>query len=190
MENIELYFLRSFEQEIAKEILFYAARLDDEGQTLKDVPQINRYVEHYGLYKTDIGVYALVDNKLAGAAWVRLLTGENNRGFGYVDEKTPELAFGVKPEFRNQGIGTKILEQLINEVAMSFSQMSLCVREDNPAIKLYERFGFEKIQGSETYDKERSLSVFTMLKKLAPPPKDTQEEAWYKATQRYRDDLY
>jgi len=190
MENIELYFLRSFEQEIAKEILYYASRLDDENKTLADVPQIAKYVEYYGLYKSDIGVYALVDNKLAGAAWVRLLTGENNRGFGFVDEKTPELVFGVKPEFRNLGIGTKILEQLINEVSMSFSQISLSVREDNPAIKLYERFGFEKIEGSDDYNKERDIRVFTMLKKLTPPAKETQEEDWYKATQRYRDDIY
>jgi len=190
MKNIEFYFLRSFEQEIAKEMLYYASRLDEENKTLKDVPQIAKYVEHYGLYKSDIGVYALVDNKLAGAAWVRLLTGENNRGFGYVDEETPELAFGVKPEYRNQGIGSKILEQLIHEVSISFAQMSLCAREDSPAIRLYERFGFEKIEGSQVSDEKRGLTVFTMLKKLTPPAKETQEEDWYKATQKWRNDTY
>lgn len=190
MENMELYFLRSFEQEIAKEILVFAARLDDESKSLKDAPQLARYVEHYGLYKSDIGVYAMVDNKIAGAAWVRVLSGENNRGFGFVDEKTPELVFGVKPEFRNRGIGSKILEQLISEVSMSFAQISLCVRENNPAIKLYERFGFEKVEGSQRQDENRGFTTFNMVKKLTPPPQDTQEEDWYKATQKWRNDTY
>lgn len=190
MQNIELYFLRSFEVEIAKEILLYAARLDEENKTLEDVPQLNRYIEHYGIYKTDIGVYALVDNKLAGAGWVRLLKGENNRGFGYIDDETPELVLGVKPEFRNQGVGTQIMNQLMQEVAISFEKMSLCVREANPAIKLYERLGFTKVEGSDSFDEQRALNTFIMLKELEPAAADTQEEDWYKATQKWRNDVY
>lgn len=190
MKNIELYFLRSFEQDIAKDILLYASKLDDENKTLKDIPHLLRYIEHYGLYKSDIGVYAMVDNKVVGAAWVRLLTGENNRGFGFIDDQTPELVFAVKPDYRSQGIGTKILEQLINEVSMSFSQMSLCVRENNPAVKLYERLGFEKVEGSQRKDETRDLTLFNMVKKLTPPPQKNQEEDWYKATQKWRNDTY
>jgi ribosomal protein S18 acetylase RimI-like enzyme len=190
MENIELYFLRSFETEIAKEILPIAARLDDEGKTLQDTPQLERYIEHYGIYKTDIGVYALVNNKLAGAAWVRVLKGENNRGFGYVNDQTPELVLGVKPEFRNQGVGTKIMEQLMREVAMSFDQMSLCVRKNNPAIKLYERLGFTKIEGSQRHDEKRDIDTFIMLATLEKADQNTQEEDWYQATQKWRNDIY
>lgn len=190
MENIELYFLRSFEQEIAKEILCYATNLDQENKSLNDAPELAKYVDHYGLYKTDIGVYALVNNKLAGAAWVRRLTGENNRGIGYVDEKTPELIFGVKPEFRNRGVGSKILEQLSHELAMSFSQVSLSVKKKSPALKLFKRFGFEIIQDSKPTSEDKNHDTCIMIRKLTPPPQSTQEEDWYKATQRYRDDIY
>ena len=190
MENLELYFLRSFEQEIAKEILYYAAQLDETKESLNDLPQLAKYIEHYGLYKSDIGVYAMLDNKVVGAAWVRLLKSESNRGFGYVNDETPELVFGVKPEYRNQGIGSKILEQLINEVSMSYSQMSLAVRENNPAIKLYERFGFEKVEASQVEDKQRAVTSFVMLKKLQAPAQETQEEDWYQATKKWRDDTY
>jgi ribosomal protein S18 acetylase RimI-like enzyme len=190
MENIELYFLRSFEQEIAKEILHYAARLDETNQTLEDLPQIQKYIEHYGIYKSDIGVYALVDNKIAGAAWVRLLNSEKNRGFGFVDDQTPELVLGVKPEFRKQGVGTKIMEQLMSEVAMSFEKISLCVADDNPAIKLYERLGFTKVENSESYDNKRDVNTIIMLKTLEKASPDTQDQEWYKATERYRNDIY
>ena len=190
MENLELYFLRSFEAEIAKEMLYYAAQLDLEDKKLQDLPELTRYLEHYGIYKTDIGVYGLIDNKIAGAAWVRLLKGENNKGFGYVDDQTPELVLAVKPEFRNQGVATKLMEQLMTEVAMSSAKMSLCVRENNPVIRLYERLGFKKLEGSELFHKERNINTFIMIKELDKAPQDTQEEEWYKATQKYRNDIY
>ena len=102
--NYELFFLRSSEQHLAKELLFYAARLDEGGESLEDHPYLEQYERLFGSFNGDIGVYATVDNKIAGGAWVRLLAD----GFGLVDHDTPELVFAVKPEFRNQGLGTKI----------------------------------------------------------------------------------
>ena len=185
MENLEFYFLRTFEKDVAKEILFYAARLDESDQTLEDVPHLLRYVEHYGIRKSDIGVYGMVDNQLAGAAWVRMLNG-SQKGSGYIDDNTPELVFGVKPQFRNQGVGTKILEQLMHEVSLSYPQMSLAVREDNPVIKLYERLGFEKVEGSDTFDEIRQIKGFKMLKILPEPPKANDDAQWFEQTQKWR----
>lgn len=46
----------------------------------------------------------------------------------------------VKPEFRNKGIGTKLLKKLTETVEKS---ISLEVRKNNyPAIKLYKKFNF------------------------------------------------
>ena len=82
------------------------------------------------------------------------------------------------------------MEQLMSEVAMSFSKMSLSVREDNPVIKLYERLGFEKIEGSEKFYETRNLHTFKMIKTLEKAPEDTQAEDWYQATKKWRNDIY
>lgn len=162
--NYELYFLRSSEQYLCKTLLYYAARLDESHETLDDHPYLEQYQRLFGTFNGDIGVYALMNNELAGGAWVRLLA----NGFGFVDHHTPELVFAVKPAFRNQGLGTKIMEQLMLEVSKVFTQMSLSVREDNPVIRLYERLGFEKVDGSERKNIAGSLS-FTMLKRFDEP---------------------
>ncbi len=159
--NIELYFLRSSEHFIVKDLLRYVAHLDENGEALNDHPYLEQYHQNYGNYNGDIGVYAFVDNKVAGGAWVRMLL----NGLGHVDSSTPELAFAVLPEYRNLGLGTKIMEQLINEVANIYPQMSLSVCKNSPAVKLYERLGFIKIAGSEQRDGRGSPS-FRMLKKF------------------------
>lgn len=157
--NQELYFLRSSEQYLAKELLYYVTGLDKSNDSLDNYPQLEQYERHYGTYGGDIGVYIMADGKVAGGAWVRILA----NGFAYVNDDTPELAFGVKPEFRNQGIGTAIMNQLFIEVSKVFSQMSLSVRQDSPAISLYEGLGFTKIEGSE-HENSFGTTSFIMLK--------------------------
>ncbi|MDF1880222.1 GNAT family N-acetyltransferase [Sulfurimonas sp. MAG313] len=179
--NQELYFLRSSEQYLAKELLYYAARLDEGDTRLEDFPLLEQYERNYGSYNGDIGVYIMVEGKVAGGAWVRILA----NGFGYVDDNTPELVFAVKPEFRNQGIGTAIMQQLFIEVSKSFSQISLSVRETNPVISLYERLGFTKVEGTEHKNPAGTLS-FTMIKHLdefkqAQEVKHLEEECFRKS---------
>jgi len=165
----ELYFLRSSEQYLAKELLYYAARLDESGKRLEDYPELEQYERNYGSYSGDIGVYVMAEGKVAGGAWVRILA----NGYGHVDHDTPELVLAVKPEFRNQGIATAIMNQLFIEVSKIFSQMSLSVRDTSPAISLYERLGFEKVEGSE-HSNPAGTRSFTMLKTLSAPVQEKE----------------
>lgn len=174
-----LYFLRSSEQRIATTILQVAARLEEDKLTLEEVPHLRMYDAHYGESETDIGLYAMMGSDVAGGAWVRLFS-EEKPGYGFVDAHTPELVLGVKKAFRNQGIATMLMQQLFIEVARSFSQMSLCVRTTNPVIALYERLGFEKIEGSERYNEKNNTTVITMLKVFDTPKNvydDTKDPA-------------
>lgn len=107
-------------------------------------PNIARYVEEWGR-ESDAGFVALEENgQPVGAIWLRLLTG-NEKGFGYVDDDTPELGMAVLPEYRNQGIGTNLLSHLINYAEGSYDSISLSVAEGNPALSLYRRLGFEVV---------------------------------------------
>ncbi len=67
-------------------------------------------------------------------------------GYGFVDEETPELSIAVVPSRRGKGIGDELLDALLEQArADGFTQVSLSVEPDNPALRLYERHGFEKV---------------------------------------------
>lgn len=155
----ELYFLRSSEQYLAKELLLYAVHFDETGSSLEEYPSLEQYHREYGAFNGDIGVYLIADKKAAGGAWVRLLA----NGFALVDHDTPELVCAVLPEFRQQGIGTLVLQQLFIEVSKIYPQISLCVTKGSPAIALFARLGFVKVENSEHRNAQAEEAI-TMLK--------------------------
>lgn len=72
----------------------------------------------------------------------------------------------VKKSFRNQGIGSLLLKDLINVViSLKSTCITLEVMEENlSAIYLYEKFGFEKIGIRKNYYKDKNGII--MCKKL------------------------
>ena len=81
-----------------------------------------------------------------GAAWYRLFT-RDRRGYGFVDDQTPELAIAVVPNARGKGVGAALLEALLDRArAEGHETISLSVDRNNAgAIGLYERYGFERV---------------------------------------------
>lgn len=61
------------------------------------------------------------------------------------------MDIALLPEFRNQGIGTKILRELIRESEESGKKLNIHVEYYNPALKLYERLGFKKTDDTGVY---------------------------------------
>ena len=121
-----------------------------------DAPELLRYVEGWGR-AGDLGVLALDgEGRDMGAAWVRLwLPGDE--GYGFLDRSTPELSLAVRAGWRGRGIGTRLLERLLERVAGEFAAVSLSVSAENPAVRLYRRFGFEVVSttgGSLTMRKQ------------------------------------
>ncbi len=58
--------------------------------------------------------------------------------------------FYVAAEYQNQGIGTRILRDLISEARKKNKSVSLGVMKNNPVRRLYEREGF-KVIGENDY---------------------------------------
>ncbi len=129
----------------------------------KDVifqPKLAKYVENWGSKEGDRGVIAiLADSQTCiGAAWLRMFK-SHNPGYGYVDDYTPELSIAVLPEYRGQGIGTKLLTKLFSEVKNCYPAVSLSVSSENPALQLYRRLGFEAIaQYNDSLTMKKHLS--------------------------------
>ena len=109
--------------------------------------ELARYVQGWGR-ENDCGFLAIdaTEGRPIGAVWLRLMVDEN-KGYGYVDDKTLELSIAVLPQYRGQGIGTKLLAHLFDSEHAS-SSMSLSVSVENSAVHLYKRFGFTVITKS------------------------------------------
>ena len=113
-------------------------------------PELSRYVEQWG-QENDFGLKAVSANDLQpfGAVWLRLMTGEN-RGYGYIDDSTPELSIAVLAEHRGKEVGKHLLNELFESIAGKYKAISLSVSDDNPAKRLYQRLGFEIVSREGT----------------------------------------
>jgi ribosomal protein S18 acetylase RimI-like enzyme len=56
----------------------------------------------------------------------------------------------ILPEFQNRGIGTELIREVLEEAAAKGFPVELKVLKINPAIRLYERLGFEVESRTET----------------------------------------
>ena len=99
-----------------------------------DESDIAPYHVDFGSRAGDDGIVAVLDHEPIGATWVRL-----HRGYGFVDGTTPELTIAVVAEQRGQGTGDALLAALLER----FPRCSLSCDRRNPAMRLYERHGFE-----------------------------------------------
>ena len=118
----------------------YHWRLTEEAER-----PVYRYVRNWGR-PGDAGVIAMDGPHAYGAAWYRLFTHED-AGFGFIDERTPELAIAVVPSRRGRGYGGELLSALLDCARKDgFEAISLSVAKDNPARHLYENYGFEPVR--------------------------------------------
>ncbi|MDQ2938239.1 MAG: GNAT family N-acetyltransferase [Acidobacteriota bacterium] len=108
-------------------------------------PEIAKYAKAWGR-TGDMGFVAVDSGsgEPIGAAWLRLLSGDE-KGYGYVNDETPELGMAVLPEYRGRGVGSDLLRRLLKSAAGVYRSVCLSVSVDNPAVRLYGRAGFERV---------------------------------------------
>jgi GNAT superfamily N-acetyltransferase len=108
-------------------------------------PELYSYVKDFG-QEHDLGFIIESDSKPVGAVWTRLFTDEQ-KGYGFVDNETPELSMAINSEFRNQGYGTQLLEKMLLKLQeLGYKKVSLSVDKRNFAYQLYLKFGFQDHQ--------------------------------------------
>lgn len=113
-------------------------------------PVASRYVRGWGR-KGDLAIFALDrHDEPAGAAWSRHFTAAEP-GYGYLGDDIPELGIALYPEFRGQKVGSLLLGALLARArSQGESAMSLNVNRENPARRLYARYGFEVVEEQPT----------------------------------------
>ena len=141
MEKDEYPLLKNF---------LYEAIYIPEGEKIPDKSIVNLselqiYYKDFGSFKDDIALAADVKDKVIGAAWVRIMD-----DYGHIDNETPSLAMSLFKEYRNLGIGTVLLNELLSELKIrGYLKVSLSVQKDNYAQKMYKKAGFKVIKENE-----------------------------------------
>ena len=95
------------------------------------------YMEHYVDAAFDI---VLVENKPAG----RLYLHRRKDEIRLVD-------IALLPEFRGRGLGSRLMHDVLEEGRTSGLPVRIHVEHNNPALRLYHRLGFRKIDDHGVY---------------------------------------
>lgn len=101
-------------------------------------PELRVYTEGFGTSPHDHAYCAVKDGEVIGAAWVRIMD-----DYGHIDDDTPSLAVSLLRECRGQGIGTRLMRELLDSLAQAgYSKISLAVQKANYAVRMYKKLGF------------------------------------------------
>lgn len=94
----------------------------------------------------DVGLLAEDGEEVMAAAWIRKFVREDAE-LGFLDTDTPVLVNAwVAAHLRGQGIGTAMLQALLEVCdGKGHAAVSLATDQDNPAVRLYWRLGFEAV---------------------------------------------
>jgi ribosomal protein S18 acetylase RimI-like enzyme len=120
---------------------------------------VARYVKGWGR-PGDTALIAIEDGFPVGAGWYRLFR-EDSPGYGFVDDRTPELAIAVVPSRRGHGVGDALLNALCERAqAEGHRALSLSVERSNSAlVSFYEKHGFRRVHedGGDSVTMRREL---------------------------------
>ncbi len=164
-DDVRMRALGDGDQDFVEEMTFQALYQRSgepafERSVLED-PGISHYFLDFGDREGDMGILAYRTSSPAveeriGAAWLRLLTGED-RGYGWVSDETPELTIGVESDWRGRNIGTMLAAELLMRARSRYSRVSLSVDPENYAYSWYLNMGFTVVG-------ERGTSLTLALK--------------------------
>jgi GNAT superfamily N-acetyltransferase len=168
-DPIELRAIAPNESELVFSFLTIAARMAEAKEPIQKAlvdPGLAAYWRGWGR-PGDLGIVAVerASRMPVSCAWVRRYTATDH-AYGFVSEDVPELSTGTIDGFRDRGIGTRTLAELIRVCSREAPGISLSVRETNPAVRLYQRLGFRLVPGSEKLNRVGTRS-FTMLLRFA-----------------------
>ena len=149
VDKMEIRPIRQEEYPLLEDFLYDAIFLPDgvaePPREIVNQPELAVYITDFG-QPDDLCLVAESDGNLLGAVWTRILA-EKVKGYGNVDGHTPEFAISVKKEFRQQGIGSKLMQEMIVWLkSKGYEKVSLSVNKDNYAYRMYQKLGFQVIR--------------------------------------------
>lgn len=135
---------------LLREFLYQAIYLPEgvvpPPRSVVDLPELQVYIAGFGTHSGDDCLVAEAEGTVVGAAWSRIM-----EDYGHIDSSTPSLAISMLPGYRGLGIGTQLLNGLLLLLQENgYLRASLSVQKENPALRLYERAGFQILAEKDT----------------------------------------
>lgn len=130
------------------EAIFIPEGVPASPKSIIDSEELQVYVREFGQKKDDRCLVAECDGKIVGAVWTRIMD-----DYGHIADDTPSLAMSLYREYRNQGIGTALLERMLELLRKdNYERVSLSVQKANYAVRMYRKVGFvEENETEEEY---------------------------------------
>lgn len=147
--NYSIRTLQPDEYPLLEEFL-YQAIFVPQGQkplerSILQKPELRVYVDGFGQSPQDRALAGIVDGRVAGVVWVRIMN-----DYGHVDDNTPSFAISLLPEFRGMGLGSALMRAMLDLLRQSgCRQASLAVQKENYAVSMYQKAGFQTIRETE-----------------------------------------
>lgn len=140
--------IRKNEYSILSDFLYEAIYIpegpDKPSKSIIEQPELQVYIEDFGK-ADDWCLIAEVKEKIAGAAWVRIMD-----DYGHIDDETPSFAMSLYEEYRSLGIGTALMGAMLQFLReKGYKQASLSVQKANYAVRMYRKAGFEVFDENE-----------------------------------------
>ncbi|PJK11127.1 GNAT family N-acetyltransferase [Lysobacteraceae bacterium NML120232] len=130
--------------EFLYEAIFIPEGMQAPPKDIVNHPDLQKYIADFGR-KDDVCYVAEVEGKVVGAVWTRII-----HDFGHVDDETPSLSISIFKGYRNLGIGAALMQQILLTLKKrGYKQVSLSVQKANPALRMYEKLGFEIVRENE-----------------------------------------
>ena len=141
--------LREKEKELLKDFLYEAIFIPEgveaPDRDIIEKPELRIYYEDFGKDTADHCLVAEDEGKVVGAVWTRIIN-----DYGHIDDKTPSFAISLYREYRGRGIGTKLMQEMLNLLKeKGYKRASLAVQKANYAVRMYKKVGFEIVDENE-----------------------------------------
>lgn len=127
------------------EAIFIPEGVEPPPKSIINQPDLQVYIKNFGMEKDDVCFVAEADDKVVGAVWVR-----DMQDYGHIADGVPSFAISLYKEYRNFGIGTKLMMTMLSELkSRGYKRTSLAVQKANYAVKMYKKVGFSVIDEND-----------------------------------------
>ena len=126
------------------EAIFIPESMEKPPKAIIEQSELQVYIADFGK-EDDWCLVAEVKGKIVGAVWGRIMN-----DYGHIDNETPSFAISLLKEYRNYGIGTELMKQMLMKLKLEgYKQASLAVQKMNYAVRMHRKVGFEIVDEND-----------------------------------------